>query len=1121
MHGVYEAGLAVNCISNIVTEELAKDLLLEITNLTNHSQPYLRKKAILCLFKVFVKYPQGLRLTFDNIQKSLQDSDASVVSCAVNVITELSDKNPKNYLHLAPAFFDLLTNSSNNWMLIKVVKLLGSLVPEEPRLARKLLEPLAKIVRTTQAKSLLFEAVHTVTLCLPYSRKSDGTMPAIVSEIVVLCAQTLRDFVEQHDQNLKYLGLVGFASLMQSHPKVLSAPDYRPLILACLSDQDVTIRSRALELLKGMASRKNLIDLVAQLLKHVEMASGSYKQDLVAKIVEMCSSDKYALLADFEWYLDVLFQIGHMRGIEKHGDLLRAQIIDVALRVLPVRPFAVRRAIEILMEGDGSVSDDPYGDNGRGKRIIPAVLPALAWIVGEYSDFIADVLQKEDLAVFFDDESAGSYHSIIQVFSSPFQVQKYVHETQKVFIQASMKVLAVASVDKKTSAKELEACVRSLERGLSVFIQSTNVEVMERAFTALEMLKGLGIKTGNSTCTPGLTDAEDESEDDEDLLGMNRTSSALAPTKSPRKESLAALIRDSSSYLSYVLKPAPMKPIGSKVQRKKNESIGLPETIDLTVFEKMIDDEIDYRGRVKLSSELVCFTQQKTLSVDSHLSFNASHFEQVTVTSAANFNEAPSSFQKAANNFTSTNVPRQRQSDPFYLDTVPSVGGETFRQDNTFGAIQLGDSDDDSTKDEKMKKKKAKKEKKEKRPYPLSYFDTATSSMFEPSKTTMEIYSSDDDDNEGQNTANRRKGPGKEFAGLAQIDLTTPLRDDEIMPERKHHVVADRSHTDQPTSFKAKKEIKKKDKKARKKKVDSTESKSGIGDLLDLGVGFDSHNQAEIAHEQTQNANPISSAFDDLLGISANSMQELPTQMNKEVPSVHDIASQHWSMQHTTVVHTWMRATVKSSSSSSINWSAISLNYRVEQSSGGLMVVMMIENNSLMSLSNVDITMKGYQPVSVESILPGSRNELRLGPFTSPPRDESQDVKGHFQTQNEKASIKLVLPSFIHCGPEVGITLDEVAVELASPGWTNNTCRIPHSNTLPATSLKATLAGALNAFVVDGNDSLSGTLACRSSSGARVRILFKIKESSVKLDIKSTSSALGEALATDLKRLAL
>jgi AP-3 complex subunit delta-1 len=47
-----------------------------------------------------------------------------VVSATVNVITELSRKsNPQNFLPLAPVLFELLTTSSNNWMLIKIIKL--------------------------------------------------------------------------------------------------------------------------------------------------------------------------------------------------------------------------------------------------------------------------------------------------------------------------------------------------------------------------------------------------------------------------------------------------------------------------------------------------------------------------------------------------------------------------------------------------------------------------------------------------------------------------------------------------------------------------------------------------------------------------------------------------------------------------------------------------------------------------------------------------------------------------------------------------------------------------------------------------------------------------------------
>jgi hypothetical protein len=40
--------------------------------------------------------------------------------------------------------------------------------------------------------------------------------------LLQLCSEQLRHFVEDPDQNLKYLGLVGLVSLMKSHPRVVS-----------------------------------------------------------------------------------------------------------------------------------------------------------------------------------------------------------------------------------------------------------------------------------------------------------------------------------------------------------------------------------------------------------------------------------------------------------------------------------------------------------------------------------------------------------------------------------------------------------------------------------------------------------------------------------------------------------------------------------------------------------------------------------------------------------------------------------------------------------------------------------------------------------------------------------
>lgn len=94
-------------------------------------------------------------------------------------------------LFLVCAYLCVLRSaSSNNWVLIKVVKLLGSLVPLEPRLAKKLTEPLSDIITTTPAKSLLYECVNTL-LCGELRSKT----------VVKLCLEKLRNFIEDADQN--------------------------------------------------------------------------------------------------------------------------------------------------------------------------------------------------------------------------------------------------------------------------------------------------------------------------------------------------------------------------------------------------------------------------------------------------------------------------------------------------------------------------------------------------------------------------------------------------------------------------------------------------------------------------------------------------------------------------------------------------------------------------------------------------------------------------------------------------------------------------------------------------------------------------------------------------------
>ena len=488
---LYESGTALSCLSNVATRELSRDLLDDVTPMLNSSKPYLRKKAILVLYKLYLKYPQGLKLTYERLRQRLNDTDMSVVSCAVNVICELSRKNPNNFLPLAPQLFNLLTTSSNNWMLIKVVKLLAALLVEEPRLARKLLEPLLGIIESTEAKSLLYECVKTATIALKYTRRSDGTQPALVPQVVQVCTARLREFVQEADENLKYLGLVGLVELMHSHPGVVA--EHKELVLRCLLDQDITVRLRALELLTGMVTKRNLVDIVQKLLEHVHLAEGTYRDELIAKIVFVCSRDKYAYLTNFPWYISVLIDLGRLNGTPK-SRLIRDQLLDVALRVPSVRGFAVNAMIQAMEEvKDACFRVVDSGQSG-GKRVVEMkefsqmgdLVYACAWTTCEYIKYSSE----EGVEAF-----AHKLESLLDVMFHA-KTKELACEVQCVLLHAALKLvakLAKACAGDNTGRESLVQFSAIITKKTLPFSHSHHIRTEQTAKINLSLLASLGL----------------------------------------------------------------------------------------------------------------------------------------------------------------------------------------------------------------------------------------------------------------------------------------------------------------------------------------------------------------------------------------------------------------------------------------------------------------------------------------------------------------------------------------------------------------------------------------------------------------------------------------------------
>jgi AP-3 complex subunit delta-1 len=447
---IYETGCALTGLSCFVSNEIGRELFNDVHRLLSSTKPYLRKKAVLVMYKILTVFPDTLIEVIPKLEDKLDDPDQGVQSSVINVVCELARKNPKDFLHLEGTLYKLMENSSNNWMLIKIIKLFGSLAPLEPRIGEKIIQPLENLAHSTSAMSVLYETISTIMIIL--ASPSSKIPKSRASAYRQLCVQKLRIFIEDTDQNLKYLGLLAMKKMLIIHPKSVRA--HQDIILSCLDDKDESIRLRALDLLYGMVVKANLTTpegdgIVDRLMKHVSYPKmgNKFRDEIVFKVIDICSQNDYCYITNFDWYITVLVTLASIEGGTSHGNLIAQQLLDVVVRVANVRPYAVRQMEAILKHTDKFTTNFS----------VTEVLYAAAWICGEYSEFLAD-------------ENETMFNLLGAKNFAPYILAIFVHNACKIFSRISL-----------NHPDQLETlCERLIDKELHDLQQIDDLEVQER-----------------------------------------------------------------------------------------------------------------------------------------------------------------------------------------------------------------------------------------------------------------------------------------------------------------------------------------------------------------------------------------------------------------------------------------------------------------------------------------------------------------------------------------------------------------------------------------------------------------------------------------------------------------
>lgn len=320
---------------------------------------------------------------------------------------------------------------------------------------------------------------------------------------------------------MKYVALLAFNKIVLTHPHLVAQQE--DVIMECIDSPDISIRLRALDLVVGMVNPDNLMSIVGRLMRQLKNARAAtaeelnptvhpieptadfgdedvsaaptkskkkdseapllpddYKVDVIKRILEMCSSNNYNNLIDFDWYLDVLIQLVRSSPVPfsagshsessndsdvsgRIGDELRS----IAVKVKAVRLQATRAAEEVLVS--------TYNEVASHLTASSAVLRPVVWVVGEYANHLGS--------------AEGTLTALLQLskVSAP-------SESLIIYLQALPKIFAVISSDdhapwtyvRKTMVALLMTRIIHVVEPLAIH---PDIEVQERAVELLELLK--------------------------------------------------------------------------------------------------------------------------------------------------------------------------------------------------------------------------------------------------------------------------------------------------------------------------------------------------------------------------------------------------------------------------------------------------------------------------------------------------------------------------------------------------------------------------------------------------------------------------------------------------------
>lgn len=383
-------GLALCCLGNIALPELARDLYANVDKiLTTSNSVYLKKKACLVAAKLVEKDPDLGEVFMPRVTALLGDKTPLILLGVCRLVQSI-------YTH-CPEFRPALVKSSSKLIAHLKRIITSGYMPDydvsgvtDPFLQVSLLDTLRILATDELCNAQQLEEMNDIlTQCALSLDSGKNAAHAIMYECIktifaiksdqslrVLGVNLLGKFLLIKDNNTRYVALEMLLTVINYEP--LAVQRHRATIVSCLSDGDVSIRRRALELAFAILNEQNIRVLIREILTFLESCPDNELKPYITSQMTIAAA-KFA--PNEKWHFDTL-----IRMLKVSGNYVTPDVVSSILA-------------NIIRCNDGELKTHVVGKLLLSSLEDPAqygLALISTWSLGEYADLILNTTIEVD-----------------------------------------------------------------------------------------------------------------------------------------------------------------------------------------------------------------------------------------------------------------------------------------------------------------------------------------------------------------------------------------------------------------------------------------------------------------------------------------------------------------------------------------------------------------------------------------------------------------------------------------------------------------------------------------------------------------------------------------------------